>query len=167
MSPLLTPDSGLLFWMLLSFGIVVFILVKFGFPVIIKMVEDRKAFIDDSLLMAEKAQDEFKKLKLESDSILENARKEHFKIINEATIASQEVIKLAHEKAKIEAEKIISDARLKIIEEKEEALHDIRKSVAELSVGIAEKLLKNQLDIKNGQDEMINRLLDEQNISKS
>ena len=52
---LLTPETGLLFWMLLSFGIVVFILVKFGFPAILQMIEKRKSYIEESLLEAEKA----------------------------------------------------------------------------------------------------------------
>ena len=43
---LLVPDSGLLFWMLLSFGIVFFVLAKYGFPVIVKMVNERKEYID-------------------------------------------------------------------------------------------------------------------------
>jgi len=60
---LLTPDSGLLFWMLISFGIVVFVLAKYGFPIILKMVEDRKAYIEESLLMAEKARIELQQVK--------------------------------------------------------------------------------------------------------
>ncbi len=167
MSPLLTPATGLLFWMLLTFGIVVFVLAKYGFPVIIKMVEDRKAYIEESLLMAEKAREELQKINQESTSMLENARREHLKIINEATLAGQEVIKASQNQAKIEAEKIIADARVQILDEKEEALRSIRTSVADLSVDIAEKLLKTRLDLNKGQDEMINRLLDDIHISKS
>jgi len=66
---LLTPDSGLLFWMLISFGIVVFVLAKFGFPVILKMVEERKAYIEESLFMAEKARTELDKVKVESERL--------------------------------------------------------------------------------------------------
>lgn len=167
MSPLLTPDSGLLFWMLLTFGIVAFILVKYGFPIIIKMVEERKAYIDESLLMAEKARDELQKVSQESVTILETAHREHLKIINEASVAGQEVLKTAREQAKTEAENIISDARLQILDEKEEALRSIRNVVADLSVDIAEKLLKTNLEKSKVQDEMINRLLDDIHISKS
>ena len=49
---LLTPDPGLLFWMVITFGVVFFILAKYGFPVILKTVEDRKAYIDNSLKAA-------------------------------------------------------------------------------------------------------------------
>ena len=52
---LLTPDSGLLFWMIVSFGIVFVILSKYGFPVIVKAIEQRKAYIDNSLETARQA----------------------------------------------------------------------------------------------------------------
>jgi len=164
---LLLPDSGLLFWMFLSFGIVAFILVKFGFPVIIKMVEDRKAFIDESLLSAQKAYDDLAKVKDESLLILDNARKEHVKILNEASQSKEMLIKDAKEKASLEAAKLIEDARKQILIEKDDAIRDIRRQVAELSVDIAEKVLRGQLDKKTEQMDMINRLLDEINVSKS
>jgi F-type H+-transporting ATPase subunit b len=52
---ILTPDLGLLFWMLLAFLVIFFVLAKFGFPVVTKMVEERKAYIDDSLKKAHEA----------------------------------------------------------------------------------------------------------------
>jgi len=164
---LLLPDSGLLFWMLLSFGIIVFILAIFGFPVIIKMVEDRKAYIDESLLSAQKAYDDLAKVKDESLLILDNARKEHIKILNEASQSKEMLIKDAKEKASIEASKLISEARKQILLEKEDAIRDIRRQVAELSVDIAEKVIRGQLEKKTEQMDMINRLLDEINVTKS
>ena len=164
---LLTPDTGLLFWMLLSFGIVAFILVKYGFPVILKMVDERKAYIDESLLMAKETRAELEKVNKEGAIIIENARKEQLRIIHEASKTGEEVIKEAHELAKVEAHELIENARLQIRKEKEDALRDIRRSVALLSVDIAEKLIKHKLDLKKGQDEMIDRLLDDINISKS
>ena len=82
---LLLPESGLLFWMLLSFGAVVFILTKYGFPVIIKMVESRKTYIDESLLIAKQAYIEMDKVKAAGEVIVDNARREQVKILNEAT----------------------------------------------------------------------------------
>jgi len=145
---LLLPESGLLFWMLLSFGIIVFILAIFGFPVIIKMVEDRKAYIDESLLSAQKAYDDLAKVKDESLLILDNARKEHIKILNEASQSKEMLIKDAKEKASIEASKLIAEARKQILLEKEDAI-------------------RGQLEKKTEQMDMINRLLDEINVTKS
>ena len=164
---LLTPDSGLLFWMLISFGIVVFILAKFGFPVILKMVEERKAYIEESLFMAEKARTELDKVKVESERIIENARNEHLEIMNDASRLRDLLINDAKTKAADEADKIIENARMQIQSEKEEAIRDIRRQVAGLSVDIAEKVLRSKLAEKDEQLNMINRLLDEINISKS
>lgn len=164
---LLLPDSGLLFWMFLSFGIVAFILVKYGFPVIIKMVESRKTYIDESLLIAKQAYEQMAVVKAQGEAIVDNARKEQVKIMNEAAQTRDLLIKDAKEKAGIEAVKLIEDARKQILIEKEDAIRDIRRQVAELSVDIAEKVLRGQLEKKDEQMNMINRLLDEINISKS
>ena len=164
---LLTPDSGLLFWMLISFGIVVFVLAKFGFPIILKMVEERKEFIEDALLKAEKARTELDSVKAEAELILDKARKEHQQIMNEASQLREVLIQEAKTKAIGEADKIIENARLQIQNEKDDAIRDIRKQVAGLSVDIAEKVLRNKLDKKEEQLGMIQRLIDEMNISKS
>ncbi|MFT3752751.1 MAG: F0F1 ATP synthase subunit B [Paludibacter sp.] len=164
---LLLPESGLLFWMLLSFGIVVLILAKFGFPIIIKMVESRKTYIDESLLIAKQTYEQMAVVKEQSEAIVDNARREQVKIMNEAAQTRDVLIKEAKEKAGLEAAKLIDEARKQILVEKEDAIRDIRRQVAELSVDIAEKVLRGQLDKKNEQMDMINRLLDEINISKS
>lgn len=164
---LLLPESGLLFWMLLSFGIVVFILAKYGFPVIIKMVEERKQYIEESLFVAQKAHDELNNIKSESETIMNNARKEQVRIMSEAAQTRDRLIKEAKDKAIIEAQKLIDDARKQIQSEKEEAIRDIRRQVADLSVDIAEKVLREKLDRKEEQMNMINRLIDEMNVSKS
>jgi F-type H+-transporting ATPase subunit b len=164
---LLLPESGLLFWMLLSFGIVVLILAKYGFPIIIKMVESRKTYIDESLLIAKQTYEQMAVVKAQGVTIVDNARREQVKIMNEAAQTRDMLIKDAKEKAGLEAAKLIDEARKQILIEKEDAIRDIRRQVAELSVDIAEKVLRGQLDKKNEQMDMINRLLDEINISKS
>lgn len=164
---LLTPDSGLLFWMLLSFGIVVFVLTKFGFPVIIKMVEERKAYIEESLLMAEKARIELQQVKAEGEQIIATARTEHKAIITEAAELKDKLVKDARVQAQVEADKVIAESRRLIEFEKEEALRSIRKQVAEISVSISEKVLRTKLVEKGEQQAMIERLLDEINVSKS
>ena len=142
---LLLPDSGLLFWMLLSFGVVFVVLAKYGFPVITKMVEGRKTYIDQSLEVAREANAQLSKLKEESEALIAAANKEQGRILREAM----------HER-----DKIIVEAR-KQAEEKEEAIRDIRRQVAVLSVDIAEKIIRKNLDEKHEQMEMIDRMLDE------
>lgn len=164
---LLTPDSGLLFWMLISFGIVVFILAKFGFPVILKMVEERKNYIEESLLMAEKARTELDNVKNNAEKLIEQARLEHQEILNEASKLKDALIQDAKTKALIEADKIIENARMQIQGEKENAIREIRHQVAGLSVDIAEKVLRKKLNKDDEQLNMIQLLVDEINIPKS
>lgn len=164
---LLLPESGLLFWMLLSFGTVVFVLVKFGFPVILKMVEERKTYIDESLLVAKQTYEQMAAVKAQGEAIVDEARREQTKILKDATQTRDQIVNEAKEKALVEASKIIEEARKQITAEKEDAIRDIRRQVAALSVDIAEKVIRGQLDKKDEQMVMINRLLDEINISKS
>ncbi len=164
---LLNPDPGLLFWMLVSFGIVVFILTKFGFPVILKMIDERREFITESLLEAQKAREESEKLRKESATLINKANREHLRIVNEANKTAQNIVTQAGEAAKAEGEKMIERARQAIEKEKEEALRDVQRVIATLSVDVAEKLIKTQLDTSAEQMDLINRLIDEMHVSES
>jgi len=164
---LFTPEVGLIFWMLIPFLIVFFILAKFGWPVIIKSVSDRDKYIDESLLIAKQTYEQLAVVKAQGETIVDNARQEQVKIMNDAAQTRDLLIKDAKEKASIEASKLIEEARKQILSEKDAAIRDIRRQVAELSVDIAEKVLRGQLEKKDEQMNMINRLLDEINISKS
>ena len=83
---LLVPDSGLLFWMLLSFGIVFFVLAKYGFPVIVKMVNERKEYIDRSLVVAKEANEQLANLKAEGETIMAKAHVHELRWIWRQTI---------------------------------------------------------------------------------
>jgi F-type H+-transporting ATPase subunit b len=164
---LLTPESGLLFWMFLSFGIVVIVLSRFGFPIILKMVESRKSFIDESLLVAKQAHAELAKVKADGLEIIDNARREQVSILNDATATRDLLIKDAKAKASLEALKIIEGARRQILIEKDDAIRDIRRQVTELSIDIAEKLIREKLSHTGEHMNLINRMLGDINISKS
>lgn len=157
---LLLPDSGLLFWMFLSFGIVFVILAKYGFPVIIKMVEGRKTYIDQSLEVAREANAQLSKLKEEGDALVAAANKEQGRILREAM---EERDKIVHDtkQAEIAAQKELDAVKQQIQIEKDEAIRDIRRQVAVLSVDIAEKVLRKSLEDKEAQMGMIDRMLDE------
>ncbi|MDR1719055.1 MAG: F0F1 ATP synthase subunit B [Dysgonamonadaceae bacterium] len=158
---LLTPDIGLLFWMLLSFGIVFFILAKFGFPIIVKMVEERKEFIETSLKSAKEANERLAGIKEESDRILALAREEQLRILKEAADMRAEMIKEGKAQASVEADKIIKEALAVIRKEKDDAIRDVRNEVIGLSVDIAEKLLRKNLEHKSAQMELASKLIDE------
>ena len=158
---LVTPDFGLIFWMTLIFGIVLFLLWKFGFPTITDMVEKRTRRINDSLQMAAEAELCLKNLSEEQDALIEKARKEQAAILKEATDTKNKIIADAKEQAREEAGKLLSDARIQIAAEKESALRDIRKEVALLSVSVAEKILRKELSVDGKQEEFMEKMVDE------
>lgn len=158
---LLLPDAGLLFWMLLAFGIVFFILYKYGFPIITGMIEERKRFIDDSLRNAKEANEKLANIKQESEAILKAAYDEQTRILREAAQIREQIINEACAKAGDEGEKMLSEVRTLIQHEKENAVREIRAQVAELSISIAEKVIRKELSTDAQQQEYTRRLVDE------
>lgn len=158
---LLTPDPGLLIWMLITFGVVFFILAKYGFPVVIKMVDERKAYIDNSLKAAREANEHLANVKQESEKVLAQAREEQGRILSEAAATRDRIIKDAQERAQREGQRLMDEVKKQIETEKESAIRDIRRQVAVLSVGIAEKIMRNKLADEKEQTELIDRMLDE------
>ena len=142
---LLTPDPGLMFWMIIVFGVVFFVLAKYGFPVIIGMVEDRKAYIDDSLKAAREANEQLANVKAEGEKVLAQAREEQARILNEASATRDRIIKDAQERAMLEGQRLMDEMKKQIETEKESAIRDIRRQVAVLSVDIAEKIMRSKL----------------------
>ena len=158
---LLIPSTGLLFWMALTFLVVLFILWKFGFPVITEMVSERKAFIDDSLRKAHEANERLANLQKEGESILQEAREKQTQILKEAAETREAIVEKAQEKAREEGARMINDAKAEIEQEKKAAIADIRKQVAELSVEIAEKVLRQNLKDDKAQMDLIDRMLND------
>ena len=161
MPSLLTPDPGLLFWMLLAFVIVFIILAKFGFPVITKMVENRKNYIDESLKKAREANEKLANIQSESELIMRQAREKQAEILKEAMATRDNIIKEARDKADIESKKIIESAKEQIKVEKDLAIRDIRSQIINLSTQVSEKVLRRELDDNNKQLSYIDSLLDE------
>ena len=157
---LLIPNSGLLFWMTLVFLIVAFIVIKYGFPAIINMVNERKAYIDESLLKAKEANEKLTNIKKEGESVMQQAREQQSALIKEATATRDAIVESAKEKAHKEGVRIITEAKTEIEADKQNALRDIREKVAELSVKVAENILREELSTNDKQMELIDRLLD-------
>ena len=158
---ILTPDLGLLFWMLLAFLVVFFVVAKFGFPVIIGMVENRKQYIDESLKKAHEASERLANIQKEGESMLQEARQKQAQILKEAADTRDAIVAQAQEKAREEGNRLIAEAKSEIESQKQAAISEIRAQVAELSVKVAEKILRKELDSDAKQMETIDRLLDE------
>ena len=158
---LVTPDFGLLFWMVVIFGIVFFLLAKFGFPIITDMVDKRSAKIAQSLKDADQIQARMAQWKTEQAQMLEETRREQSQMIKEATETKATIIADAKAKAQAEADAILANAKLQIEAEKESALRDVRKEIALLSVEVAEKILRHELQDSGSQRAFIDSLVDE------
>ena len=158
---ILTPDLGLLFWMLLAFLVVFGILAKWGFPAIVGMVEERKKFIDESLKNAHEAAEKLAGIQKESEKLVQEAREQQATIIKDASATRDAIIAEAQTKAKDEANRILTEARMQIENEKQAAIRDIRAQVAQLSVQVAEKVVRQNLSSDSAQMQLIDRMLDE------
>ena len=162
---LITPSSGLLFWMLIGFGILFFILAKFGWPVILKMISDREQFIQEQLTEAEHVRQEMKNLKSEHRQLLVEAKEERDKILFDA----RKLVDKMNDDAKLRCEKetdaMIAATREMIKHEKMKALTEIKNEIANLSIDMAEKILREDLKDSSRQEELIHKWVEEMNLT--
>jgi F-type H+-transporting ATPase subunit b len=161
---LITPDFGLFFWMTVVFLIVLFVLWKYGFPVIVRMVDERKAFIDESLKKAHEANERLANIQKEGESILQEAREKQTQMLREAAEARDAIVEKAQDKARSEGARLLDEAKAAIEQEKKAAIADIRQQVATLSVEIAEKVLRQNLKDDKSQMDLIDRMLDDVSV---
>ena len=158
---LMLPDTGLLFWMTVIFGLVLLILTKFGFPLITGMVEERNKRINDSLEAARIAERAIAHLTEEQDRIIAETRAERNRLMQEAAAERDRVIAQAQDQARVEARKIMEDAKVRINQEKEAAIQELRNEVAKMSFAIAEKVVRKDLASDAAQKSLVDKLVDE------
>ena len=158
---LMLPDTGLLFWMTVIFGLVLFILAKFGFPLITGMVDKRNKRINDSLEAARTAEEAIAHLKEEQDRIVAETRAEQNRLMQEAAAERDRMIAQAKEQTKVETQKMIEEAQAHISLEKERAMKELRNEVAKMSLAIAEKVVRKDLASDSSQKELVDKLVDE------
>ena len=162
---LVTPGLGLIFWMVISFSVILFILKKFAWKPILKALKDREISIDTALKSADKAKEEMEQLKADNEKIIKEAKNERDNLLKDARQVKDKIISEAKQKANSEAKKIIEDAKGKIESEKDAALDEIKNQVAGFSIEIAEKILKKKLEKSKDQKDLINGLIDEIKIN--
>lgn len=146
---------GLFFWQLILFIALLWLLKKYAWNFILVSVREREDKIKEGLEAADKAKEMMRQMKEDNEALLAEARQERDGIIKSAREAKEKMISDAKSKANEEGDKIIKNAQEAIKAEKAAAMSDIRKHVAELSVEIAEKILKNELSSNAKQEELI------------
>ena len=158
---LVQPAFGLVFWMLVSFLIVLFILGKFAWKPILKALKERETSIEDALRSADKAREAMENLKADNEKLLSEARAERERMLREARDTKDAIINEAKGKATTEANRLLQMAREAINNEKLAAITELKNQVATLSIEIAEKILREQLKDSAKQKELAEKYLKE------
>jgi F-type H+-transporting ATPase subunit b len=156
---LVKPDFGLVFWMTVSFLIVVFLMRKFAWGPILSSLKERETSIEEALNAAQKAKDEVANMKAENERILLEARNERDRILKEARDTKDMIINEARTKAQTEGDRMITIAREAIQNEKMAAITELKNQVATLSIEIAEKVMRQQLSSDEKQKALVQELL--------
>ncbi|MBP5190941.1 MAG: F0F1 ATP synthase subunit B [Bacteroidales bacterium] len=164
-NPLVSPGLGVIVWMLVAFGILALILIKWGWPVILKALDDREKTINESLNAAEKVKEEMKLLQAHNEDLLKQAKIERDEILRNARMTSEQIIEDARQKATVEADRIVENARENINYEKLKAMHELKNQIATLSIDIAEKLIKSELADKEKADAFISKELENAHLN--
>lgn len=156
---LVTPDIGLLFWMIVSFLIVLFLLRKFAWKPILASLKSREESISDALNTAKKAKEEMALLKSDNEKLIQQARAERDLLLKEARDTKDAIIAESKVKAQAEANKIMASARETINTEKNAAIADLKNQVASMSIEIAEKILRQELSKDEKQKSLMENLM--------
>lgn len=158
---LVTPGIGLVFWMTVSFLLILFLLTKFAWKPILKAVKERELTIEEALAAADKAKEEMKKLERNNQNLLQQARDEREALLKDARESKEQIITEARGKAREEAEKILTAAREEIRNEKARAVNDLKAQVGDIAFQIAEKVLSEKLADSDKQSATVTKALSE------
>lgn len=162
---LVTPDIGLIFWTTVSFVILYFILAKYAWKPILGAVNDREKSIKDALSAAEKAKEEMANLKSDNEKILNEAKLQREALLKDARDIKSKIISDAQNEATEKANKLIQAAKTAIDNEKSAAMKELKNTVVDLSLNIAEKLLSKELDNKDKQIKNIKDIIDKSKLN--
>lgn len=162
---IIEPGIGLLFWMTLTFAILLFILAKFAWKPIINAVNDRETSIVDALNQAKLAKKEMEQLKSDNERIIREAKIERDAILKDARDIKDRIVAEAKDAAHAEGEKMIAAAKQSIEAEKSAAMSDIKNQIGSLSINIAESILKEKLDSSAAQNALVENYLNKSNLN--
>ena len=158
---LIQPGLGLIFWMTLSFGLVLWLLAKYAWKPIMKMLREREESIENELHQADKAREEMKNLVSDNERLLAEAKNDRDAILSEARKIREKMIEEARGKANEEAQRIVDNALERIENEKMAAITELKNQIALLSIEIAEKLIREELSHDKKQEDLIRKMLDD------
>lgn len=162
---LVTPGIGLIFWMTISFAVVIWVLGKFAWKPIMKALKDRERSIDEALHEADMAREEMKKLQFSNEQLLKEAKEERDAMIRDARKIKENILEEARHKAVEESNKIMENTRENIHNEKMAAITELKNQIAKLSIEIAEKIMRSELSKEGRQKELIEKWMKDINFN--
>jgi F-type H+-transporting ATPase subunit b len=162
---LVTPGIGLIFWMLVSFSLVLFVLGKYAWKPIMKGIHQREDTIERALEAANEAKKEMLKLKAGNEQLLRDAKDERDALMRDARKVKEAILDEARIKANEEAARILENARENIQFEKMAAINELKNQIATISIEIAEKLIAKELENKEQQQKLTEKLLKDVKIN--
>ena len=158
---LILPSFGLFFWMLVGFAILFLVLKKFAWPIITKLISEREKHIEDQLATAEKIRQEMSQLQSEHQKLLIEAKEERDMILADARKMRDMMYEEAKKKSATEANAIIEEAKKAIHYEKMKAMVDLKNEIANMSIEIAEKMLRQELSDKEKHEALVTQWMKE------
>lgn len=158
---LFTPDFGLIFWMFLSFAVLFFILWKFAWPAITKMIDQRAELIDKGVEYAQQAKQDLDNAQAKAEEVIQQARSRQADILREADRIKTQIIEEARGEARQAAAKELDQAKLQIEQARKEAEQNIRDEVSAFALSIAQKVVRNHMSDSKAQSQLVDSLLDE------
>jgi len=156
---LLIPEVGLVVFQTIAFLLLMFLLGKFAWKPVLAAIKEREQSIDDALNKAELAKQEMARLTSQNEELMKQARAERDEILKEAKILKDSIVNEAKTSAQTEGAKLIEKARIEIENQKKAALAELKGQVSTLSLDIAERVLRSQLDDKAKQQDLVANLL--------
>lgn len=158
---LFTPEFGLVFWMFVAFAILFFVLWKWGWPAIMKSIDDRADLIDKGVEYAQSAKEQLDNARQEAAKYIDEARRQQAEILREADRMKTEIIEEARTAASKEAQKVMDAAKVSIEQERKEARQQFRDEVSSFALDIATKVVRGQMADRKAQTKLVDSLLDE------
>jgi F-type H+-transporting ATPase subunit b len=156
---LLIPEVGLVVFQTIAFLLLLFILSKFAWKPVLAAIKERENSIDDALNKAELAKQEMTRLTSQNEELMKQARADRDEILKEAKLLKDNIVNEAKTQAQVEGAKLIEKARIEIENQKKAAVAELKGQVSALSLDIAERVLRNQLDDKAKQQDLVSSLL--------
>ncbi len=158
---LFTRAFGLVFWMFIAFIILFAVLAKWGWPVILKNMDERADTIDKGVEYAQQAKHQLDHAREEAQKYMEEAQAKQAEMLRDAAKMKTQIIEEAKQQAGVEAQKVMDAAKVSIEQSRKEAELQFRNEVSKFSIEIAEKMVRTQMKDDAAQVKLVDKLLDE------